>query len=70
MTHYLTVEPNGTTRIDVDFADEGVDLAGVTHVRGGEAEALIYLRVFEADLRSNYVELFPQPELVEGGDPE
>ena len=68
MTHYLTVEPNGTTRIDVDFADEGVDLAGVTHVRGGEADALIYLRVFVSDLRANYAEMFPQPEMVEGGD--
>lgn len=62
MTHTLTVNQDGTTTLVVDFADEGVELLGETTVKGGEAEALQYLPVVEADLRRNYAHLFPAPE--------
>lgn len=62
MTHTITNLHDGTIRIDVDFSDEGVDLQGTTHVKGGEAEALAYVPVFERDLRRNYSQLFPEPE--------
>uniref|UniRef100_UPI00261AD744 hypothetical protein n=1 Tax=uncultured Halomonas sp. TaxID=173971 RepID=UPI00261AD744 len=60
MMHTITVL-DGVARIEGAFTDEGVDLAGVTHVKGGEAQALAYLPVFEADLRRNFSELFPPP---------
>ncbi|MDI9466557.1 MAG: hypothetical protein QM343_01600 [Bacillota bacterium] len=62
MTHVITENQNGTTTIQVDFADEGVDLQGKTLVKGGEAAALSYLRIFEKDLRRNFAEKFPLPE--------
>jgi hypothetical protein len=65
MTYVLAVNPDGTTIIQVDFSDEGVALTGETRIKGGEAEALAYLPIFEADLRRNYAELFPLPELPE-----
>lgn len=58
---------DGITRINVDFSDEGVNLQGETTVKGGEAEALQYLPTFEADLRRNFSDLFPLPEMPEGG---
>ncbi len=70
MTYTTEVLDNGTTKINVNFSDEGVDLQGVTFVKGGEAEALKYLPVFEQDMRRNYFELFPKPEpepIPEGG---
>jgi hypothetical protein len=66
MTHTITVL-DGIARIEVSFTDEGVDLTGLTHVKGGEAEALAYLPIFEADLRRNFFELFPPPPMPEGG---
>lgn len=69
MTYTLTVLPDqGITRIEVSFSDESVVLAGTTHVKGGEAEALAYLPVFEADLRRNFSELFPPPPMPPGGE--
>lgn len=62
MTYDIAVLDDGTARIDVSFADEGVDLQGTTTVKGGEAEAIAYLPTFEADLRRNYRHLFPEPE--------
>lgn len=64
MTHSITVLDDGTTRISVDFTDEGVELAGCTYVKGGDEEARAYLSIFEQDLRRNYAHLFPQPELI------
>jgi hypothetical protein len=61
MIHDITVLDDGTTRIDVSFSDEGVDLQGTTSVRGGQAEAERYLPVYESDLRTNYADLFPAP---------
>lgn len=68
MMHNITVLDNGTTKIEVDFSDEGVNLQGETFVKGGEEEAKNYLPTFEQDLRRNYSELFPEPETIpEGG---
>lgn len=64
MTHTLTVNSDGTTTIQVDFADEGIILTGQTSVKGGEAEVLRYLPIFEADLRRNFAGRFPEPELI------
>lgn len=68
MTYVITENPDGTATIQVDFADENVDLQGVTSVKGGEVEALRYLPVFEADLRRNFAHLFPVPEQPLGGE--
>ena len=51
-----------TTRVILDFSDENVDLTGTTLVAGDESAALAYAHFFEADLRRNNAELFPQPE--------
>jgi hypothetical protein len=67
MTYTITVNPDGTTTIDVDFTDETVNLQGQTSVKGGEAEALSYLHFFEADLRRNFADLFPASEVPPGG---
>lgn len=70
MIYELFDNQDGTTTIKVNFTDEGVDLCGETTVRGGETEALCYLPVFEADLRRNYTDIFPTPEMPappEGG---
>ena len=61
MTHTFETEGN-TTRIAVEFADEGVDLVGETSVLGDEQKALGYLPFFERDLRRNFADQFPQPE--------
>lgn len=62
MIHTITVNDDGTTTLAVSFADEGVELEGTTHVKGGRDEAMSYLPTFERDLRRNYAELFPRPE--------
>ena len=61
MTYVINVL-NGTTQIDVDFADEEVTLTGTTHIKGGEDDAERYVKVFEKDLRNVYSEMFPIPE--------
>ena len=66
MTHTFEAEGN-TTRIVVDFADEGVDLAGETSIIGDEQKASAYLPFFERDLRRNFADKFPQPEVPAGG---
>jgi hypothetical protein len=68
MLNTIIANPDGTSTIQVDFADEEVSLTGETNVKGGEAEALRYLPIFEADLRRNFAELFPVPELPPGGE--
>lgn len=67
MIHEFIINQDGTTTIQVDFADEGVNLQGKTSVKGDETSALRYLPIFEADLRRNNTELFPLPEMPEGG---
>ena len=65
MTHVFTVDGN-LTNIAVSFADEGVDLTGETSVIGGEQKAMDYLPFFERDLRRNFADKFPQPEIPDG----
>lgn len=67
MTHDIVVNDDNTASISVSFLDEGIDLQGNTSVKGGVAEALRYLPVFEADLRRNFSDLFPLPEMPQGG---
>ena len=57
-----------TTRLIIDFSDEGVDLCGDILVAGDEQAALGYAPFFEADLRRNYAELFPRPEMPEASE--
>lgn len=68
MTYELVESMDGTTTITVDFADEGVELEGITHVKGNTDNARSYLPVFEQDLRNNYSDIFPvqSPEPGEG----
>lgn len=55
-----------TTQINVDFSDEGVELTGETSVLGDEKKAQDYLPFFEKDLRRNFADRFPQPEIPAG----
>lgn len=56
------------TKLTIDFVDEGVSLVGETEVVGNEDTARGYASFFEADLRRNNAELFPQPEPEMGGE--
>lgn len=68
MKYTCIAEQDGTTTLKIDFADEGVQLTGETSIKGGESAALSYLPVFESDLRRNFVDKFPVPEVpVENG---
>lgn len=63
---YQIEQLEGICRLLVSFADEGIDLEAITHVKGDKASALRYLSTFEADLRRNYADRFPLPEIPEG----
>ena len=67
MINTQTVD-NNRTRLTADFMDEGVDLTGTMLVAGDESAALAYAHFFEADLRRNNAELFPQPDPEMGGE--
>ena len=54
---------NKRTKLTIDFSDEGVSLIGETEIVGDESAALAYAHFFEQDLRRNYAELFPVPEI-------
>ncbi|MDP4158371.1 MAG: hypothetical protein Q8911_01220 [Bacillota bacterium] len=60
---YQFMNEGDTTKILVDFSDEGVELNGETSVKGDETAAQAYLPVFESDLRRNFAEKFPVPEM-------
>lgn len=62
---YEFINDGDTITIQVSFADEAVDLSGETSVKGGESAALAYLPVFESDLRRNFADMFPVPEVVQ-----
>ena len=65
MSKYTTeVIDERRCKLTVSFADENVDLTGETVVAGGEAEAVAYEPFFEADLRRNFADKFPQPEPI------
>ena len=63
MTKIATIVNEKHTKLVIDFADEGVALIGETLVVGNEEKALAYAPFFEADLRRNNAEFFPQPEM-------
>ena len=68
MTYVCIAEQDGTTTLKIDFADEGVQLIGETSIKGGESAALSYLPTFELDLRRNFADKFPVPQMpVEDG---
>lgn len=62
MIYEITVLGDGTSKITMNFRDEGIELDGETTVKGGQQEAEGYVPTFERDLRTNYAHLFPQPE--------
>lgn len=68
MTYTITVQDDGTSILHVTFDDEGVDLAGEVSIRGDAAVAAAYAPVFVRDLRTNYADLFSQPEMPIGGE--
>ena len=63
MTATTTVIDDKHTQLEIDFSDENVTLTGSTLVAGDESAALTYAPFFEADLRRNNAELFPQPDI-------
>lgn len=68
MTPQITPNDDGTTAIELDFSDEGVDIIASTSIIGDTAQASAYLPVFVRDVRSAHSHLFPAPEPTE--DPE
>lgn len=67
MMYTLINNEDGTTTIQVSFLDEGVELEGETSIKGDDSKALAYIPTYEQDLRRNYADLFPVPEIT-GGD--
>jgi len=65
MTYELISQGDGTTRVTIDYRDEGVALQGTTHVAGDGDAARAYVAVFDRDLRMNYKRLFPTPPAPE-----
>ena len=61
MTYELISQGDGTTRVTIDYGDEGIQLQGTTHVAAEEDAAQAYVAVFDRDLRTNYRHLFPTP---------
>ena len=69
MTYNIIKNQDGTTSITIDFSAEGVELQCETSVKGAAAAAEQYLPFFEADMRSNFADHWPEPEPItpEGG---
>jgi hypothetical protein len=65
MTYELISQGDGTTRVTIDYGDEGIQLQGTTHVAAEEDAAQAYVAVFDRDLRTNYWHLFPTPPAPE-----
>jgi hypothetical protein len=65
MTYELISQGDGTTRVTIDYRDEGIQLQGTTHVAGDGDAARAYVAVFDRDLRMNYKRLFPTPPAPE-----
>ena len=70
MKYTITELGDGITRLQMNFADESVDLECETVVGGDSDVAEGYVSVFEHDMRANFRHLFPEPEHepVEGGE--
>lgn len=62
MTSNITALTDNRQQIDLDYADEGIELQGSTTIIGDTARAASYVEVFDRDLRKTYSHLFPQPE--------
>ena len=69
MRYTITELGDGITRLQMNFADESVDLECETVVGGDSDVAEGYVSIFERDMRANFRHLFPMPEIeeVEGG---
>ena len=67
----ITALENGYYGIIITFAaselKDGETLSGETRIRGTEAQANDYATVFEADLRREYADKFPVPEIPADG---
>lgn len=59
---YEIIEMGNTTKLIVDFTDEGIELRGETTVKGTSKAAEKYVKVFANDIKRNNIELFPKPE--------
>lgn len=53
---------NGQHQIDIDYADEGIELDGHTTIIGDYEHARAYAEIFDRDLRNTYSHLFPVAE--------
>ncbi|MDO5116174.1 MAG: hypothetical protein Q4D58_08775 [Synergistaceae bacterium] len=64
MTSTIEIIDEKTTKLNISFADEDIDLECAIEVAGDEAAALAYAPFFEADMRRQYADLFPQPDPI------
>lgn len=66
MTYEIIKNTDGTTTLRMSFIDENVDLQGEISIKGGVEDATSYVPFFENDLRCNFADKFPVPEMPEG----
>ena len=60
MKHTLT-KAGDDWLINVDYTDEGVELAQEKKFSGGKEAANAYVPIMDADIRERYAHLFPLP---------
>jgi len=60
MKHTLT-KAGEDWLINLDYADEGVELAQEKKFSGSEEAANAYVPIMDADIRERYAHLFPLP---------
>jgi len=66
MTYEIIKNINRTTTLHMNFIDENVDIQGEINIKGGVEDATSYVPFFENDLRCNFADKFPVPEMPEG----
>jgi hypothetical protein len=66
MTYEIIKNIDGTTTLHMNFIDENVDIQGEINIQGGVEDATSYVPFFENDLRCNFADKFPVPEMPEG----
>jgi hypothetical protein len=66
MTYEIIKNIDGTTTLHMNFIDENVDIQGEISIKGGVEDATSYVPFFENDLRCNFADKFPVPEMHEG----
>ena len=66
MTYEVIKNIDGTTTLRMSFIDENVDLQGEISIKAGVEDAISYVPFFENDLRLNFADKFPVPEMPEG----